>query len=557
MRKLRITKSVLAWPLFAIAASLAICGALQNRVSAEDSWARPNILIAISDDQSYPHASAYGEPAVQTPAFDRVARSGVLFNSAFTPCPGCSPMRAAFLTGQHIWQIRHAGTHGSSFPRQLQTFTGMLDQAGYAVGYTGKPWGPGNFRVSGWEQNPVGKAHSQLKMKSPPGISGTDYAANFDAFLDEQSDTAGPFCFWYGGHEPHRSFEKGAGRKAGLDAAAVNVPTFLPDCDKIRSDITDYFAEINWFDQHLGRMLDSLQSRGLLENTLVIVTSDNGMAFPRAKANLYEYGIHMPLAIAWPGGPVASGTQQDALVSLLDVTATIYAAAQVAAPDGQPLSGRSLLPLLKSPNATAPPSDPRPAVFAGRERHSSSRFNSLGYPSRCVRTKDYLYIRNLKPERWPAGPGQKYAKAVFGDSGELVEATLGPLHGGYHDIDACPSLSWMIEHQEEPEVKPLFEAAVALRPGEELYAIGNDPGCMNNLAESEQHRPELERHRKLLNDELQRTGDIRIIAPEQGDEWERYPRYSGLRWFPVPQWAKDNPSSVPEQPWLDERRPRK
>ena len=74
---------------------------------------RPNVLVAISDDQSYPHTSAYGYAAIQTPGFDRVARTGVLFNNAFTPAPGCSPMRAAFLTGRQIWQIENAGTHGS------------------------------------------------------------------------------------------------------------------------------------------------------------------------------------------------------------------------------------------------------------------------------------------------------------------------------------------------------------------------------------------------------------------------------------------------------------
>ena len=107
------------------------------------SAARPNILIAISDDQSYPHASAYGDPIVRTPGFDRVARNGVLFRNAFTPAPGCSPMRAAFLTGREIWQNRHAGTHASFFPRDLPVFTEQLDAAGYHVGMTGKGWGPG------------------------------------------------------------------------------------------------------------------------------------------------------------------------------------------------------------------------------------------------------------------------------------------------------------------------------------------------------------------------------------------------------------------------------
>ena len=90
---------------------------------------RPNILVAISDDQSFPHASAYGYQAISTPAFDRVAKMGVLFNNAFTPAPGCSPMRAAFLTVRNIWQIEHAGTHASSFPKKYEVYQDRLEAA--------------------------------------------------------------------------------------------------------------------------------------------------------------------------------------------------------------------------------------------------------------------------------------------------------------------------------------------------------------------------------------------------------------------------------------------
>ena len=260
---------------------------------------RPNFLIAISDDQSYPYASAYGCSGIQTPAFDRIAEAGVLFHNAFTPAPGCSPMRAAFLTGRHIWQIEHAGTHASSFPKKYQTFQKRLEDHDYFVGFTGKGWGPGNWKTSGRERNPAGPAFQKRKMKSPPGIRATDYAANFEEFLAARPKAA-PFSFWFGASEPHRAFGKGIGLANGMKLADAVVPSFLPDTPEIRSDILDYCYEIQWFDRHLGRMLDLLEKRGELDNTIVIVTSDNGMAFPRAKANVYEYGIHMPLAIAWP-----------------------------------------------------------------------------------------------------------------------------------------------------------------------------------------------------------------------------------------------------------------
>lgn len=508
---------------------------------------RPNVLVAISDDQSYPHASAYGEPVIQTPGFDAVARRGMLFHNAFTPAPGCSPMRAALLTGQYIWQIREAGTHASHFPSDLATFPAELRRAGYHVGYTGKPWGPGKYAISGRTENPAGPAFSDRKAKAPQGISSTDYAANFEAFLDAGADDQ-PFCFWFGGHEPHRRFGKGLGAAAGMDPSQVNVPPFLPDSPEVRSDLLDYFYEVQWFDRHLERMLHSLEKRGLLENTLVVVTSDNGMSFPRAKANLYEYGIHMPLAVSWPA-TFPGGRDSKALVNLIDVTATIYDACQVTPPKS--LSGRSLTDLLSGQSKSR-----REAVYSGRERHSSSRWNSLGYPCRCVRTKDYLYIHNYASQRWPAGAPQKYAKVKYDAQNRPADFALGPEHGGYHDIDACPTLDFMIAHRTEEAVGRLFKLAVDKRPAEEFYAIASDPGCLNNLVHSPSAQDELERHRTLLTDQLSKTGDRRETDFTASHVWESYPRYSSLRWFPKPAWADEESARPPRQDWLEQRRPR-
>lgn len=506
---------------------------------------RPNVLVCISDDQSYPHASAYGEPVIQTPGFDQVARQGMLFHNAFTPAPGCSPMRAAFLTGKYIWQIREAGTHASHFPKDLETFPYRLQEHGYQIGYTGKPWGPGKFNVSGWKANPAGPAFNSKKNKAPTGISSTNYAANFAAFLDDK-DGDKPFCFWFGGHEPHRKFDKGIGARAGMDASSVKVPGFLPDAPEIRNDLLDYFYEIQWFDSHLVRMLEQLRTRGMLENTIVIVTSDNGMSFPRAKANVYEYGIHMPLAISWPKQfPKGRGSQD--VVNLIDVTATIYDLCEVAAPEAT--TGKSLRTILDG-RAT----EPRTMTFSGRERHSSSRYNSLGYPQRCVRTESYLYIRNYTPERWPAGTPQKYASVKYDANNEEVLSKLGPEHGGYHDIDACPSLNFLIEQRDSSQWGQYLGLSVDKRPREEFYDIRSDAACLNNLVGSAKHKSVLERHRKLLTEELNRSGDLRETDFSASHVWETYPRYSSLRWFPKPEWAeKDSP---PKQEWLDARRPR-
>ncbi len=342
--------------------------------------ARPNFLIAISDDQSHPHTSFAGYPGVNTPAIDRVAREGLYFRNAFAPAPGCSPTRASLLTGRHIWQIENAGTHASSFPKKYVAFPDLLEQAGYFVGMTGKGWGPGKWEVNGRARNPAGTDFSR-RTNSPPhkGILKNDYAANFADFLAARPEGA-PFCFWYGAKEPHRSFENGVGLKTGKKLEDAPPPPFLPDVPEVRSDILDYCVEIEWFDTHLGRMLKLLEDAGELDNTFIIVTSDNGMAFPRAKANLYEYGFHMPLAIRW-GARVPGGRMVDDLVGFVDLTATILDAAGVPHPSqAYPLAGRSIMNILTSTGSgMVDPS--RTAVYAGRERHSSSRYKQLDLPA--------------------------------------------------------------------------------------------------------------------------------------------------------------------------------
>src|SRR5690606_31625878 len=338
-----------------------------------------NILFCVSDDQSYPHASAYGSKFVNTPHFDRIAAEGALFNNAFSPSPGCSPTRAAFLTGLHDWQIEQAGTHASSFPAKYPVYPDLLEQSGYWVGYTGKGWGPGR-----WEddrpRNPAGAEFNEVQTEpGHKGISRVDYAANFDAFL-AQRPADSPFCCWFGGSEPHRDFEAGVGLANGKKLADAEVPPFLPDREEIRSDLLDYAFEIEHFDDHLGRILQSLENAGELDTTLIIVTSDNGMAFPRAKANCYEYGIHMPLAIRW-AGHVAPGRRVDDLVGFVDLTATILDAAGVEHPGPYALSGRSIVDLLEAEgNGLLDPT--RDAVYSSRERHSSSRYDNWTYPQR-------------------------------------------------------------------------------------------------------------------------------------------------------------------------------
>jgi N-sulfoglucosamine sulfohydrolase len=460
---------------------------------------RPNILFAISDDQSFPHASGYGCRFVRTPGFDRVAAAGGLFTTCLAAAPGCSPNRAALLTGRPIGTIREAGTHGSFFPRDLVTYPALLAEAGYLVGYTGKPWGPGNHEVSGWVENPVGPRFNARSLVPPhAGISKTDYAANFREFLAARTPDQ-PFCFWYGATEPHRNYAAGQGIAAGKDPATVDVPPFLPDTPAVRSDLLDYAVEIEWFDRHLALMLDALAAAGELDDTLVVVTSDNGMPFPRAKANLYEAGIHLPLAVAWPAR-FPGGRTVDALVSHCDLAPTFLEAAGVAVP--AEMSGRSLLDLVGEGPPAGGGTPSREFVISGRERHSSSRPDNVGYPSRALRTPTHLYIHNLRPDRFPAG-----------DDGD--------------DVDGGPTKSLLVEGRDDPAIAPFFAAAFGRRPEHELFDLTSDPWCVDNLAADPAHRELRDALAARLEAELVHSGDPR--AGGGGDIFDSYPRFSAIR----------------------------
>ena len=490
-----------------------------NAITA-DGQKPPNVLIAISDDQSFAHTSFAGYPGIKTPAFDRIAKEGVFCRNAFAASPGCSPSRAALLTGRHTWQIEDAGTHASAFPKKYVVFTDLLEQTGYAVGMTGKGWGPGNFEVSGRAHNPAGKGVGNKKLTPPTsGISSTDYAGNFREFLSKR-DASKPFCFWYGGQEPHRSFEKGSGLKSGKLLSDAVVPSFLPDTPEIRSDLLDYALEIEWFDRHLATMIANLEEAGELDNTIIIVTADNGMAFPRAKANCYEYGIHLPMAIRW-GKRIPGGRTLDDVIGFVDITATILEAAGFVHPNKELApSGHSLLATLTSDKSGLV--DATRVAYAARERHSSSRFNNWTYPQRALRTDKYLYIRNFHSERWPAGD-----PIVLDKNGKPE----GP-HSGYCDIDDCPSLSFLIANENNPALGAFLQLAVEKRPSEELFNIVTDPGCLHNLVNDPAHAEAKKELAQRLENYLRTTGDSRIL--DGGEIWESYKRYSPIRSFPAP-----------------------
>ena len=448
---------------------------------------RPNILFAISDDQSWVHTGAHGSTFVQTPAFDRVAREGVLFENGFVPAPQCSPARASLLTGRNPWQNGDAAVHGSVIPTNIPVYPRLLEKSGYHVGMTGKGWGPGP-RDLVKNRNPAGKVYGTNKNDQ----TGHEYTDSFRAFLAERRPGQ-PFCFWYGSREPHRPYKRGSGLQAGKMLASVTVPKFLPDHESVRSDLLDYALEIELFDAQLGQMLDILEDMGELDDTIVVVTSDNGMPWSRAKANLYEYGVHVPLAIQWRASVPGRRTVTSP-VSVIDLAPTYLEAAGLALPEG--MSGRSLLPVLESPKSGWV-DESRDFVVLGKERHTPwVRVDDVGYPSRAIRTDRYLYIRNLEPDRWPEGD-------TFYCGGPSSSRTL------------------YLERREELTMQRYIRLAWAKRPAEELYDVRTDLDCLNNIASAPAHAEVRKRLRNRLNTVLREQADPRMAG---GDHYARYDR---------------------------------
>jgi uncharacterized sulfatase len=474
---------------------------------------RPNILIAITDDHSWKHTSAQGSPFLATPNMDRIAFEGFRFDNAYAASPGCSPSRAALLTGRHHWMIGPAGTHGSSFPVYYETFVDVLQRAGYKVGFTGKGWGPGEWESGGRSMNPAGVEYNDAKLETAPrkGISTTDYAANFAQFMEEREDGE-PFYFWLGGHEPHLAYaEEG---HSDSDLARVEVPDFLPDTEDSRSMLLDYAYEIEHFDGHLGQVLTMLEKAGELDNTLVVFTADNGMPMPRAKANGYDYGIHVPMFIRWAGSP-QKGSVNESPVGFVDISATILEATGTEIPEE--FVGQSLMALLEGETDAL---DAERAVFSGRERHSSSRYQNLSYPQRMMRRGDYLIVWSAEPDRYPAG-----------DPRYIVDGKISPPYSAYFDIDNSMMKRELLAKRDDPYIGRFFHLAVDKRPEWQFFNVKDDPECMIDLASDPDYAEKFARYRKQLITTLTETGDPRVSG--YGHVWEDYPRLRGpMRYFP-------------------------
>ncbi|WP_027138653.1 sulfatase family protein [Gaetbulibacter saemankumensis] len=455
---------------------------------------KPNILFCIADDATWKHMSAYGTDWIKTPAFDRIADQGLLFNNAYTPNAKCGPSRSIILTGRNTWQLEEAANHLAYFPTKFKTYPEALSEKGYHVGYTGKGWAPGtSLNEDGSKRELIVKAYNKMKTEPPTkGISHVDYAQNFKSFLDKKKSDQ-PFCFWYGGHEPHRKYEYGSGVRIGNKKLSEldSVFPYWPQSDIVKNDVLDYAFELEYFDKQLEEMLKILQERNELENTLIIVTSDNGMPFPRVKGLSYEHSNHLPLAVMWKKGIKNPGRKINDYVSFIDFAATFLDLTGYDTNDlgMQPIQGKSLKPFFDS-NEEDLIEDDKDYVLLGQERHDVGRPNDVGYPIRGIVKNGFLYLLNYKPERWPAGNPET----------------------GYTNTDGSPTKTEILELRRNNLETKYWNLNFGKHPKEELYNLRTDENCLDNLAENKEFQPIKENLKSILESDLKTQKDPRIIG---------------------------------------------
>ncbi len=454
---------------------------------------RPNILFAIADDWGWPHAGAYGDPVVKTPTFDRLAKEGILFNHAYISSPSCTPSRNAILTGQYHWRLGPGANLWSTLDPSTPVYPLLLEDAGYKIGRFRKSWGPGD--ISDWERHPAG--HDYTKT-------------GFEKFMAERSEDQ-PFCFFLGTSDPHRPYDRGTGVQSGIDLEKIRLFECFPDNEIVRSDVADYYYEVQRFDALVASAIKILEEYGELENTIIVMTGDHGMPFPRCKSNNYDSGARIPFAVRWGSGIKKSGRILDDFISTTDLAPTFLELAGVEIPTV--MTGQSFVELLRSSEEGFLDNDNRSYVLHGKERHVPGQEEDMGgYPVRAIRTHDYLYIRNFKEERWPAGtPNYKEAAIPY--------CWLG-------DCDNGPTKTYMVENRDKDQKhRELYELAFGKRPAEELYDCRNDPEQLVNLAEDPAFVEIKEKLSAQLMDKLISTGDPRVTGG--GDEFDKVP-YLGM-----------------------------
>jgi N-sulfoglucosamine sulfohydrolase len=424
------------------------------------SHAKPNILLLLSDDHSYPFVGCYGDSNVKTPNLDQLAADGIKCRRFFTSAPQCVPSRAALMTGRSPVAARMT-RFSSPLPRDEVTLPELLrQQANYFTGICGR-----GFHLDGsasskntaskqiLEDNGMKTFASRVDFlnQCPDG----EVVSQLDKFLEAKPKDR-PFFMWANFSDPHHAWNPEPALRP--NPSQLKLPAHWPDVPEFREQLADYFGEINRLDRTIGKVLALIRERGLDDETMIIFLGDNGAALPHGKGSLYDPGSNVPCIVRWPGVVKPNRDSSD-LLSGEDIAPTLLEVAGVA--PHPKMSGRSFVGLLQGQDY-----QPRDFIFVERGPHGSAPvttdISSASYDlSRCVRSKQFKLIYNCTP--WipyspvdsAGGPGWRQVKQLF-EQGKLQTAF----------------------------VKTYFTTP---RPVYELYDLDSDPSELNNLSGQSKH----------------------------------------------------------------------
>lgn len=436
----------------------------------------PNVLWFITDDMS-PNMSCYGEKLIETPNIDRLAREGTRFKSAFTTAPVCSPCRSAFITGMYQTTIgahQHRSGRGVEkihLPAGVVPIPELFQKAGYYTCIGNGLAGAGR----------PGKKKEGREQKAGGGLGKTDYNFEWNPGMYNSNDWAGrkpgqPFFMQVqmgggklrgGSDESAKALAARAKAEFGAatDPQKVVLPPYYPRDPVLLRDWAAYLDAVRFTDKHVGDVIARLEKEGILDQTLVIFTTDHGISHARGKQFLYDEGTHVPFVVRGPGIP--KGKVRDDFVELIDLGPISLAAAGLSVPAH--MQGR---------NVFAAGYRPREFAFAARDRCDETVERI-----RSVRSDRFLYIRNYHPQRPHLQPN------AYKDGKSIVQ-TLRALH-------AAGKLDPVAE-------KLLFSPT---RPPEELYEWNKDRWQVKNLAGDPAHRKSLETMRARLDQWIAETRD--------------------------------------------------
>ncbi|HIF34404.1 MAG TPA: sulfatase atsG [Planctomycetaceae bacterium] len=412
---------------------------------------RPNLVFIIADDCTYLDLEVYGGQA-KTPHLNQLAREGLLFNRCFQTAPMCSPTRHNIYTG--IYPVKSGAwpNHTNVYPG-TKSIAHYLKDAGYRVALSGKT------HIAPLESFPF-EYSGEFRTADP---TKPDPYPTIDRLLAESKAAESPFCLFACSNEPHLPYNKGD--PADYPPASLKLPPSWVDTPKTRQSYSKYLAEITFFDAQCGAILKLLSKHGLDSNTLVMVVSEQGSAFPFAKWTCFELGLASGMIVRWPGKTTAGATTA-ALVEYCDVTPTFLDAAGLQTPGT--MDGKSFLPVLRG-KAT----EHKTYTFG---IHTTRGINngSQAFGVRSCGTKRYRYIRNLHPDTTFTNAVTRVgARADFWSSW-VTKAQSGDAH----------AVAMVAKYQH--------------RPAEELYDVVADPHCLDNLI----RLPQLQRVKKELSGQL-------------------------------------------------------